>query len=109
MHSTEFLSWGESAGAISAALHMVTNDGNTEGLFRGAFMQSGSPIPVGDITHGQPYYDALVSQTGCSTSSDTLQCLRQVPFSKLKAAVDKSPNIFSPQVNHPLLFLIDCP
>ena len=29
---------------------MVTNGGNTEGLFRAAFMQSGSPIPIGDIT-----------------------------------------------------------
>ena len=38
-------SWGESAGAISVALQMVTNGGNTEGLFRGAFMQSGGPIP----------------------------------------------------------------
>ncbi len=47
------LSWGESAGAVSAALHMVANDGNNEGLFRAAFMQSGSPIPVGDITNGQ--------------------------------------------------------
>lgn len=39
-------SWGESAGAISVALQMLTNGGNTEGLFRGGFMQSGSPIPV---------------------------------------------------------------
>lgn len=91
-------SWGESAGAISVALQMVTNGGNTEGLFRGAFMQSGSPIPVGDITNGQPFYDALVSQTGCQGSSDTLQCLRQAPFATLKKAVDNSPSIFSPQV-----------
>ncbi len=46
-------SWGESAGAISVASHMLINGGDTEGLFRGAFMQSGSPIPVGDIEHGQ--------------------------------------------------------
>ncbi|KAI0629975.1 carotenoid ester lipase precursor [Trametes polyzona] len=89
--------WGESAGAISAALHLVTNGGDTQGLFRGAFMQSGSPIPVGDISHGQPDYDALVSKTGCTGAADTLQCLRQVPFDKLKKAVDASPNIFSPQ------------
>lgn len=30
--------WGESAGAISAALQMTTNGGDTEGLFRAAFM-----------------------------------------------------------------------
>ena len=77
---------------------MVTNGGNTEGLFRGAFMQSGSPPPVGDITHGQKYYDALVAQTNCTGASDTLQCLRQVPYDTLKAAVDASPNLFSFQV-----------
>ncbi|KAI9066037.1 carotenoid ester lipase precursor [Trametes sanguinea] len=94
---TKVTIWGESAGAISVALHLVTNGGNSEGLFRGAFMQSGSPIPVGDISHGQADYDALVSQTGCVGAADTLQCLRQVPYDKLKKAVDASPGIFSPQ------------
>jgi hypothetical protein len=32
---------------------MLTNGGNTGGLFRGAFMQSGAPIPIGDISDGQ--------------------------------------------------------
>ncbi|TFK40488.1 carotenoid ester lipase precursor, partial [Crucibulum laeve] len=89
--------WGESAGAISVSLQMLANGGNTEGLFRGAFMQSGSPIPVGDITNGQKYYDALVSQTGCSGSADTLACLRTVPYATLKAAINKSPGIFDYQ------------
>ena len=31
-------SWGQSAGAISVALHMVTNNGNTEGLFHAGIM-----------------------------------------------------------------------
>ena len=44
-------SWGESAGAISVSLHMLANGGNTEGLFRAAFMMSGSPTSIGDITH----------------------------------------------------------
>ncbi|KAF4580247.1 hypothetical protein EYR40_003229 [Pleurotus pulmonarius] len=88
---------GESAGAISAALHMVANDGNHEGLFRGAFMQSGSPIPVGDITHGQVYYDAIAAETGCSSASDTLACLRSVPYATLKTAVDHTPFIFDYQ------------
>jgi acetylcholinesterase len=30
---------------------MLVNGGNTEGLFRAAFMESGSPLPVGDITY----------------------------------------------------------
>ncbi|KAM5540835.1 hypothetical protein V8D89_005479 [Ganoderma adspersum] len=89
--------WGESAGAISVALQMLTNGGNTEGLFRGAFMQSGSPVPVGDIGHGQNDYNAIVQATGCSSAADTLQCLREVPYATLKKAVDGSPGIFSPQ------------
>ena len=36
---------------------MLVNGGNTEGLFRGAFMESGSPLPLGDITHVGVYYD----------------------------------------------------
>lgn len=96
-------SWGESAGAISIALHMLTNGGDTEGLFRGAFMESGSPIPVGDITGGQPYYDDLVERTGCSGSSDTLECLRGVEYQTLLDAVNQSPSIFSYQVDRIIL------
>lgn len=87
--------WGESAGAISVALQMLTNGGDPEGLFRGAFMQSGSPIPVGDITHGQQYYDALVDSTGCARAADTLQCLREVPFETLMNTINQTPNVFT--------------
>ncbi|KAH9060195.1 Alpha/Beta hydrolase protein [Lactarius vividus] len=82
--------WGESAGAVSVSLQMLASGGNTEGLFRAAFMQSGSPTPIGDITHGQQYYDDLVERTGCSGSSDTLACLRAAPYEKLKAIIDSS-------------------
>lgn len=100
--TTTLRSWGESAGAISVALHMVANGGNAEGLFRAAFMESGSALPVGDITDGQPHYDALVQQTGCAGSNDTLQCLRELPFDSFKEAMDMSPGIFDFQVwqNH---------
>lgn len=94
-------SWGASAGAVSVALHMVTNGGNPDGLFRAAFMESGSPIHVGDITKGQPYYDALVADTGCSGATDTLQCLREVPYETLLTAVNQSPGVFAYQVRFP--------
>ncbi|KIY72788.1 carotenoid ester lipase precursor [Cylindrobasidium torrendii FP15055 ss-10] len=89
--------WGESAGAISVALHMISNGGDTEGLFRAGFMQSGSPIPVGDLTGGQKYYDDIADKTGCSGAADSLQCLREVDYNTLKAAVDDSPFIFDYQ------------
>lgn len=78
---------------------MVANGGNTEGLFRAGFMQSGSPIPVGDITKGQKYYDALVQRTGCAGASDTLACLRGVPYETLKVAIDEQPGTSSYQVS----------
>lgn len=83
---------------------MLTNGGNTEGLFRAGFMESGSPIPVGDISNGQKYYDAIVDQTGCSGSADTLECLRGVSYDSLKAAMNASPSIFSYQV----FYLLHC-
>ena len=95
-------SWGESAGAMSVGLQMLTNRGDSEGLFRGAIMQSGSPPPVGPITHGQIYYDTLVQNTNCSTASNSLQCLRTVDFTVLRNAVDASPSFFSSQVFRPI-------
>ncbi|TFK70529.1 carotenoid ester lipase precursor [Pluteus cervinus] len=89
--------WGESAGAVSVGFHLVANNGNNEGLFRAGFMQSGSPVPVGDITNGQQYYDFMVAQTGCSSASDTLECLRGVPYAAFKAALDQSPGIYAYQ------------
>ena len=77
---------------------MLVNNGDQEGLFRGAVMQSGGPIPVGDIEHGQPYYDFMVKETGCTHQPDTLDCLRKVPYETFKRAMDASPNFFAYQV-----------
>ncbi|KAI9447105.1 carotenoid ester lipase precursor [Russula earlei] len=87
--------WGESAGAISVALHMLVNKGDQEGLFRGAIMQSGGPIPVGDIEDGQEHYDELVKNAGCDKSTDTLECLRLIPYDRFKYAMDLSPDFFA--------------
>ncbi|EIN08884.1 carotenoid ester lipase [Punctularia strigosozonata HHB-11173 SS5] len=87
--------WGESAGAMSIALQMIAFNANTENLFRGAIMQSGAPLPVGDITHGQKYYNDLVRATGCQNANDTLTCLRNADYNILKAAVDASPSFLS--------------
>ena len=77
---------------------MLHNGGNTGDLFRGAFMQSGFPIPVGSIEQGQRYYDFTVQFVGCSTANDTLECLRSAPFKQLQAAFDSIPSLFSYQV-----------
>ena len=67
---------------------MLMNGGNTEGLFRAAFMQSGSPINVGDSSSGQPFYDGLVNYTDCGNASDTLDCLRNVSEEVFQDAVN---------------------
>ncbi|OSC99767.1 carotenoid ester lipase precursor [Trametes coccinea BRFM310] len=94
--------WGESAGAISVSLHMLTNGGNTEGLFRAGFMESGAPGPYGDILELQGTYDQIVADSGCASANNTLQCLRAVPADVLKAAMDKTPSFVNyVQVNTP--------
>ena len=74
------------------ALQMLHNGGDTEGLFRAGFMESGSPIPTGyaNNSYVQATYNQIVSDTGCSTATDTLQCLRTVSATDLKGAMDKT-------------------
>ena len=52
---------------------------------------------MGDITKGQKYYDQVVTDTGCASASDTLACLRMVPWDKLTASINKTPSFFSYQ------------
>ncbi|KAE8143921.1 Alpha/Beta hydrolase protein [Aspergillus pseudotamarii] len=77
--------WGESAGAYSVGAHLVANDGDNEGLFRAAIMESGNANgpPWNGTDWYQPMYDRIVNKTGCSSSSDTLQCLRDVSYETL--------------------------
>lgn len=71
---------------------MVANNGNPEGLFRSGFMQSGAVIPVGDITHGQPFFDMVVQNAGCAKSRDKIECLRSISAEKFAAAVNSGPS-----------------
>ena len=96
--SYSFHSWGQSAGSISVGLHLLVNGGDPEGLFRGAIMQSGSPLSVGDITNGQASYDLIVNETGCTGSANTLDCLRGVPADTLSRAMNRVPGLISAAV-----------
>ena len=64
---------------------MVTNGGNTEGLFRAAFMQSGSPQPITDITAVELafYHRHWKSDRTCRVN--------HITTSSLKALVVRSP------------------
>ncbi|KAI0812536.1 carotenoid ester lipase precursor [Irpex lacteus] len=87
--------WGQSAGSISVAMHMLANEGNTEGLFHAAFMESGTTVPAGDITEGQSTYDTIVKSLGCLNASDTLQCLREAPFEEMKKAMSETSSLLT--------------
>ncbi|OQE16712.1 hypothetical protein PENSTE_c023G08461 [Penicillium steckii] len=74
--------WGESAGAYSVGAHLVTNNGDNEGLFRAAIMESGNAVgpPYNGTEWHQPMYDRIVDRAGCTNTSNTLQCLRDLPY-----------------------------
>ncbi|KAF2704146.1 lipase 3 precursor [Pleomassaria siparia CBS 279.74] len=74
--------WGESAGAYSVGDHIVAFNGTNDGLFRAAIMESGGVVgpPLNGSDWYQHMYDNLVTSVNCTGASDTLQCLRDVPF-----------------------------
>ncbi|KAM0281666.1 hypothetical protein ACHAQH_003397 [Verticillium albo-atrum] len=78
--------WGESAGARSLGMQLIAKDGKHDGLFRSAILQSGSPSAVfKGAADWQPYFDALVTKTGCSSYADRLACLRALPWQTLNS------------------------
>ncbi|KAK0237817.1 Alpha/Beta hydrolase protein [Armillaria nabsnona] len=87
--------WGESAGAISVGLHLLYNGGTTEGLFRGVFMESGAPWTTRNMSYGQPSFDHIAHETGCNTSNSVINCLRDVPYDTLMAAINTLPSVFN--------------
>ncbi|KAH9941678.1 uncharacterized protein BXZ73DRAFT_98066 [Epithele typhae] len=58
-----------------AALEWIQNGDRNRTLFLGAIMQSGAPIPVGDVKNGQNDYDVRVSEI--AASSGPLSPMRQ--------------------------------
>lgn len=74
--------WGESAGSWSVAAQMMNANWQTEKLFHGVFMSSGSSLPTGriDSPSAQATYDSFVLSLGCQTAADTLDCLRKVKY-----------------------------
>jgi carboxylesterase type B len=92
---------GQSAGSISAFDHLIINNGDNthcgKPLFHGVWMASGSTYPALDVasSKAQSIYDAVVAAGGCTNTSDTLHCLRGLPFDKFNAAVNSVPSYYS--------------
>ena len=78
--------------------HLVTNGGDNEGLFRAgklslpcwfalltffkAIMDSGNAVgpPYNGTQWHQPMYNRIVERAGCSNTTNTLHCLRNLPY-----------------------------
>lgn len=80
--SSKVTIWGESAGAYSVGDHINAYNGENEGLFRAAILESGSSVgpPLNGTDWYQHMYDNLTRSVGCADVKDTLQCLRDVPY-----------------------------
>ncbi|KAJ8123636.1 hypothetical protein ONZ43_g461 [Nemania bipapillata] len=96
---TKVTIWGESAGAISVYDQMALYGGNItykgNKLFRAAIMDSGSMVPANELDspQGQDIYNQVVKSAGCSSSTDTLQCLRAADYTTFLNAANSVPGI----------------
>ena len=87
--------FGESAGSLAIATHMVLNNGNPDGLFRAAIMASGGIMKLKDYHHAQDTFDFIAEKSGCGSASDKIACLRSANYSVIYDAVQQVPNFFS--------------
>lgn len=90
---TKVAIWGESAGGLSVGLHLTAYGGRDDSLFRAGIMESGNPVNYNafrNATYYQPLYDSIVSATGCSDSSGSLDCLRLLPFDQINDVLNTS-------------------
>lgn len=89
--------FGESAGAMSIGMHLISYGGRNDGLYSAAILESGGPltrtIKTTDADKEAPFTRVLAA-TGCDKTSDPMSCLRSAPASTLlsvqanSAAVD---------------------
>lgn len=87
-------------------LHLTAYNGRDDGLFRAAIMDSGGPLFSSAQSRSlQPQYDNLTRQSGCFASTDTLQCLRSLPFEKLNSIVNTTglSGAFDPRIDNDLI------
>ncbi|KAJ5312889.1 hypothetical protein N7508_003719 [Penicillium antarcticum] len=75
---------GDSAGAASVTLMLSAYGGRNEGLFVAAAAESQSFATMLNVTESQFAYHELANATGCSSSKDTLACLRDLDVSALQ-------------------------
>ncbi|KAL2917118.1 hypothetical protein HK105_203182 [Polyrhizophydium stewartii] len=89
--------WGESAGAITIATHMVSGD-VTKPLFDAAIIESGGLFAFGNIPAiTQGGFNALATKLNCS--APVLDCMRKVPAEDLRQAAADAGVSYLPAVD----------
>ncbi|KAI9700164.1 MAG: hypothetical protein M1820_006946 [Bogoriella megaspora] len=94
--------WGESAGAASVGFHLTLYNGRDDKLFRAGIMESGNPVSYRGLSNAsffQDQYLDVVNSVGCGDTADSLECLRQVPFEPLNAALNNSDYTWFPYLD----------
>ncbi|PSN59312.1 alpha/beta-hydrolase [Corynespora cassiicola Philippines] len=80
---------GQSAGAMSVGHHFLAYGGRDDGLFRAGIAESGAPqtgSPLISLDQQDGLYESILRKTNCTSSIETLQCLRSKDANVLKAA-----------------------
>lgn len=75
---------GDSAGAQSVDLHVTAYKGRNDGLFHATAAESQSFSALRTVGESQFMYNNLVNRTNCTSSPDTLQCLRCLTATQLQ-------------------------
>lgn len=68
---------------------------NGKPLFRAGIMNSGTAVPVQEVSHPKPQkiYDQAIKTAGCDKATDSLSCLRALPYPKLLQALGSVPSL----------------
>ena len=82
---------GASGGAQSVALMLLAFGEATTNLFHGVIAESQSFPILFTVPQSQFIYDALVERVGCTNSTDSLQCLRDVNINVLQGSSTNMP------------------
>ncbi|KAJ8133121.1 hypothetical protein O1611_g501 [Lasiodiplodia mahajangana] len=90
---TQVTIWGESAGAISVANHLVAFGGRDDKLFRAGIMESGwAPGRYPNVSDSEGTYRRITDATNCSspTTGSSLDCLRNLPIDVLSPILNST-------------------
>ena len=93
--------WGQSAGAMSVGAQLLAFGGRNDSLFRAAIADSGGPL--GSIppraNESLTTWNSILNATGCLSSSEKIDCLRNVPAEQYLNAVNQSQGSFGPVID----------